>query len=367
MLIACSPRVRTDERRVDGRCAGRSVHCMKVEAKRSVLHSPRRPVLLRSDWYVRMLELLLLQVVVSHRPVGVATWDAPFGASAGEAAAFVGSLVGRRSAARVRGLPALPRTLSDWIERADSATIESHESAGEQTLLYWAASVRSNDGAAMRVLPSANASTAGRPPPQPLRRVRANPARLQEIGAKQRERFERTQNASLLRYYYAGVDPLAVLSPEEVHQSMPFRHADQSNAAPAQTLWFASCGTATQLHYDASDNLFRQLSGTKRFRLLSPASAAATELFSSFSPAQRQCRQPREFELHTRTAVSDACATIDLAPGEALFIPAYTLHHVSTPRDTALSVGLSTSCPSRPEALKDTILNSPVLAPFAMS
>ena len=294
-------------------------------------------------------------VKASHRqvPVGVASWDAPAGASVEESAAFVGGLAGRRTVARVRGLPPLPHVFADWRERThtcstrgEECTFETHESVGEQTLVYWAENVRSNDDAAMRALrPAANTSTGELP--QPLRRIRKSPAMLQEIGAVQRERFERMRDASRLRYYYAGGDPHVVLSSEEVRvlQAMPFRvagGANQSSADVVQTLWFASCGTETQLHYDASDNLFRQLHGTKRFRFMSPSSTAATQLFSSFSPAQRQCRTSQQFELHEGTRDdqldSNAFATIDLEPGEALFIPAYTLHHVSTPRDAPLSV-----------------------------
>jgi hypothetical protein len=339
------------------------------------------------------LSLLLSSVQASYddrqvQPaMGVASWDAPAGASVDESAAFVATLVGRRTAARVRGLPPLPRSFADWREDTDSAsseesTFETHESVGEQTLVYWAGKVRSNDGAAMRALPRriqneqnptqtfhgpGNSSTTD--PTQPLRSAAKTLAMLQQIGAVQRELFERTRNASLLRYYYAGVDPHVVLSPKEIQvlKAMPFRVAageKQSRTDVVQTLWFASCGTETQLHYDASDNLFRQLHGTKRFRLMSPASTAAAQLFSSFSPAQRQCRINQHFELRGSTRDdqfdSNAFATIDLAPGEALFIPAYTLHHVSTPRDSSLSVGLSTSWPSPAERLKDMILTSPV-------
>eukprot|EP01043_Picozoa_sp_COSAG02_P025638 COSAG02_NODE_1447_length_12575_cov_8.479400_6_plen_553_part_00 len=313
-------------------------------------------------------------VTASHRqpPVGVASWEAPAGASVDELAAFVGGLAGRRSVARVRGLPPLPHAFEDWggrihicSARDKECTVETHESVGEKTLVYWAGSVRSNDDAAMRALqPAANSSTVELP--QPLRSIRKTPAMLEEIGAVQRERFEKRRDASQLRYYYAGVDPHVVLSSEEVRvlQVMPFRvaaGANQSTTDIVQTLWFASCGTEAQLHYDASDNLFRQL---KRFRFMSPASTVAAQLFSSFSPAQRQCRISQQFELHEGTRDDqldcNAFATLDLEPGEALFIPAYTLHHVSTPRDTPLSVGLSTSWPSPAERLKDVILSSPV-------
>ena len=283
---------------------------------------------------------------------------------------FVDSLLARRRVARIAGLPALEPLDFDRYD----TTFESHESLGESTLVYWAASVRSNQGAAMRALVASNDGSPAdaRAAALPLRTVRTNPAKLLAIGSKQRERFARTRDASLLRYRYAGVEPASVLSAEEVADALQFINASDGAVT---ALWFASCGTAAQLHYDASDNIFRQLRGTKRFRLLSPASNAAAELFSTFSPAQRQSRRQHQRMAPAAAAAVDADAgalalgqqvdsemvlTVDLEPGQALFIPAFTFHHVSTPVDTPLAVGLSAHWPSRSEGVKDAILSSPV-------
>ena len=217
--------------------------------------------------------------------------------------------------ARVVGLPPLPL---DWgaVARRD-ATLEVTESLGESTLVYWAPSVRSEDGAGMRALGGAGQ-------PQELRRERCSVRQLVSFGEEQAKLVGSGQARA---YRYAGTDPAALLSDAEVERCLP---VNRTRPGSVTSLWFASAGTAAQLHYDTSHNLFRQLHGTKRFRLLSPASAAATSLFPSFSPAQRQSRVP---------SLPDQMLTVDLHPGETLFLPAYTLHHVSTPADSALAVG----------------------------
>jgi hypothetical protein len=97
--------------------------------------------------------------------------------------------------------------------------------------------------------------------------------------------------------------------------------------------------------------VFRQLAGVQRFELLQPCAHRAHDFHPSFSGADRQSRIGSE---HLR----DESETVDLRPGEVLFLPAFTLHQVSTPPDVALGVGLSRSWESAVGALQRQILRA---------
>lgn len=101
---------------------------------------------------------------------------------------------------------------------------------------------------------------------------------------------------------------------------------------PAINLWFGR-RTATQLHFDNSNNFFAQLYGTKEFTLFAPSDSehlypyhhdSATSHLSNVDlddPALD--RHP-----HFARAQADRFA---MQPGELLFLPAFWWHHVRSP------------------------------------
>lgn len=101
---------------------------------------------------------------------------------------------------------------------------------------------------------------------------------------------------------------------------------------PAINLWFGR-RTATQLHFDHSNNLFAQLYGTKEFTLFAPADSehlypyhhdsATSHLSYVDLDAPDLGRHP-----HFARAVADR---FTMQPGELLFLPAFWWHHVRAP------------------------------------
>ncbi|MEZ4384082.1 MAG: cupin-like domain-containing protein [Nannocystaceae bacterium] len=108
-------------------------------------------------------------------------------------------------------------------------------------------------------------------------------------------------------------------------------------------LWFGPAGTVTSLHHDTSNILFCQVLGRKRLRLAAPGDpallGAARGVYSRIDPedvglAGPEDGGPRLFD-------------VELAAGEALFIPVGWWHHV---RALDLSVSLALNAFRRPNS-----------------
>lgn len=96
-------------------------------------------------------------------------------------------------------------------------------------------------------------------------------------------------------------------------------------------LWIGYAGATSNLHFDPADNLLCMVKGTKRIRLYGPDQSARVYQ----APVLRECN-----ELHSPVDVADPdlarfprfrrakFRTVDLRPGEALFMPAGYWHYV---------------------------------------
>ena len=99
-------------------------------------------------------------------------------------------------------------------------------------------------------------------------------------------------------------------------------------------LWIGPAGTVTPLHHDTCNILFVQLYGTKRFLLMSPMETRLLDEARSMYAGV----DPESPEWETRCP-DVAHKTVDLKPGEALFLPVGWWHHVR-----ALDVSVSLAC-----------------------
>ena len=105
-------------------------------------------------------------------------------------------------------------------------------------------------------------------------------------------------------------------------------------------VWLSSSHTSTPLHYDTSDNLFVQVHGCKRVKLLPPRAALSLPLEPLHSPGHRQLSDDiigGERVVGGRTINSTINSTINtinseggwrvvqLQAGDALWLPAYRL------------------------------------------
>ena len=135
-----------------------------------------------------------------------------------------------------------------------------------------------------------------------------------------------------------------------------------NHAAQLQgNLWLSSGNASTPLHYDTSMNMFVQLRGRKRFWLLPPAAATTLPMEPVHSPGHRQLAMrtsphgspshdaghkrclPQDLEGLSGTSpetvseqalaaalpasVIEQLQVVELGPGDALWLPAYWLHH----------------------------------------
>jgi ribosomal protein L16 Arg81 hydroxylase len=104
----------------------------------------------------------------------------------------------------------------------------------------------------------------------------------------------------------------------------------------SRKLWLSPTGTVTMLHRDAADNFHVQLIGTKRFTLVDAKQSARLYPNSLFDSVPNGCqvnldapdfdRYPRFRDVQTEQA--------ELAPGDGVYIPRGTWHHVRTIADS---------------------------------
>ncbi len=104
----------------------------------------------------------------------------------------------------------------------------------------------------------------------------------------------------------------------------------------SRKLWLSPTGTVTMLHRDAADNFHVQLLGAKRFTLIDPKESGRLYPNSLFSSVPNGCqvnldapdfaRFPRFRDVQIQQA--------ELAPGDGIYIPRGTWHHVRTVADS---------------------------------
>jgi hypothetical protein len=104
----------------------------------------------------------------------------------------------------------------------------------------------------------------------------------------------------------------------------------------SRKLWLSPAGTVTMLHRDAADNFHVQLIGSKRFTLVDPKESARLYPNSLFASVPNGCRvdldapdfahYPRFRDVQREQA--------ELAPGDGVYIPRGTWHHVRSVADS---------------------------------
>lgn len=109
---------------------------------------------------------------------------------------------------------------------------------------------------------------------------------------------------------------------------------DPRRLAGGVSLWIGPAGTLTPLHHDPTNNLFCQIVGRKRLRLVSPLETALFEGARGFYAGVSAD------EIRARPELEGVVVhEVELAAGEALFIPAGWWHEVRA-LDVSVSVSL---------------------------
>jgi hypothetical protein len=122
------------------------------------------------------------------------------------------------------------------------------------------------------------------------------------------------------------------------------RFLTQDGARARTFIWFGPAGTITPLHHDIMNVLFHQVVGSKRVTLISPLDTPS--VYNSRSVYSDVMVEAPDFDRFP--AFRDAHPiVVDVAPGEALFIPVGWWHHVEA---LDLSVSVSTTSFAYPNA-----------------
>lgn len=110
--------------------------------------------------------------------------------------------------------------------------------------------------------------------------------------------------------------------------------------------WFATPGVVAQLHYDTFRNVLVQVSGVKEVRLLPPSALQDVYIYPSLHPGYRQSQVPNVSgggdAVRFPGFPAEQMATVILRPGEALYIPPFWLHQVTSLESTT-PVNITTS------------------------
>jgi hypothetical protein len=127
-------------------------------------------------------------------------------------------------------------------------------------------------------------------------------------------------------------------------------YASEGDAeARMQYLWVSTPGARTHTHFDSDHNLFVQLLGTKRFVLWAPNQTARLCAFPRLHPLWHKSRA--DFEAPDLAACANysasAAVSVDLGPGDSLYVPPLWWHTVET-----LTPSLSLSTLSRRATLR---------------
>ena len=112
-------------------------------------------------------------------------------------------------------------------------------------------------------------------------------------------------------------------------------YLDPDRLVGSSALWFGPTGTTTSLHHDTSNILFCQVYGRKRVLLGDPCDSAMIEhcrgVYCDLDPATAAQDLP---------SAGPRLFTVELGPGDALFIPVGWWHHVVA-HDVSISIGLN--------------------------
>lgn len=104
----------------------------------------------------------------------------------------------------------------------------------------------------------------------------------------------------------------------------------------SQKMWLSPAGTVTMMHRDAADNLHLQLIGSKRFTLVDSSQSERLYPNSLLDSMPNGCRVDVEAPDFTRYPLSRELELeqADLNPGDGVYIPRGTWHHVRTVADS---------------------------------
>ena len=118
-------------------------------------------------------------------------------------------------------------------------------------------------------------------------------------------------------------------------------------------IWVGSENITTTAHFDPQDNLFVQLEGWKRFTISPPSDFSLFDPFPISHPHTRQT----QVHFHSSEPLPDSVRvlSIDLGPGEALFLPAGWVHAVEALTPT---ISVSVVAPTAEVALFDNLQNA---------
>ena len=136
-------------------------------------------------------------------------------------------------------------------------------------------------------------------------------------------------SASRFGYFSPVPDALA----NDAHPIAPLFASDRDLALNKAFVWVSSAGVQTHTHFDQDHNFFVQVVGHKRFTLFPSAMHEEMYVYPRIHPLwhKSQMRVQGETRSFPRAGFArEAMQTVVVGPGDVLYIPPYTWHHVET-------------------------------------
>ncbi|GFH29714.1 tRNA wybutosine-synthesizing 5 [Haematococcus lacustris] len=161
------------------------------------------------------------------------------------------------------------------------------------------------------------------------------PAQASEPGRACSQRAEQCGGYAKERYYLRSLGHNRMKEVSDLHRGFPELARDvvppplfPPSALFSSVLRVSSPGLQLWTHYDVMDNLLMQVKGVKRVLLWPPAAAEGLYVQQSSSPITRPLDP--DLTCHPKYAALTPPLLCVLRPGQALFLPALWLHHVTT-------------------------------------
>ncbi len=109
-------------------------------------------------------------------------------------------------------------------------------------------------------------------------------------------------------------------------------HRPTLGGFPFTAMFFGDGGTSTPTHCAGNDNLFLQVVGTKRWHLWPPAYRHVLDVEANHGPAKHSAYLPGAPDPERFPAMAHLDTwEAEIGPGDLLYVPPYTWHHVHNP------------------------------------
>jgi len=147
-----------------------------------------------------------------------------------------------------------------------------------------------------------------------------------------------------------------------LHTISSLETIDAITSPPIVNVWMGGANVTTHWHYDMSHNVFMQVYGEKNFRLLSPLHLDALSVWPFLHPRNRKSRLSSDHPIFRELPV----ISLQLRPGDALYVPPTWLHYAQVTSRDDLSVSVNVFFDSLEEVVLSQVFIYPPFRSFLL-